>query len=123
MKVFKEMEFNGNMHPLIEEIEKKYKKSTIPQFKAGDTVKVHTHIFEGGKERVQIYHGVVIGRRGRGLSETFKVSRIAVNYVSEKTFFLHSLKRIEVVGRGKVRRAKLGYLRGKLGKSSRVASA
>ena len=112
------------MHKLVESIEKDYKKKKVQFFKVGDTVKVHTKIIEGDKERIQIYNGVVVARKGVGLSETFTVNRVAFGYANEKVFTLHSpsVDKIEVVSRGDVRQSKLGYIRGKIGKKSKVRS-
>ena len=97
-------------------------KKDIPNFKIGDTVKVHVRIVEGEKERVQMFIGTVIARRGGGISETFTVRRIVNNEGVERIFPLHSPKvaDIEVVRGGKVRRAKLHYLRDRVGKSTRL---
>lgn len=112
------------MNKLVESIEKEYKKKKVQFFKVGDTVKVHTKIIEGDKERVQVYNGVVVGRKGVGISETFTVNRVAFGYANEKVFSLHSpsVEKIEVVARGDVRQSKLGYIRGKVGKKSKVRS-
>ena len=93
-----------------------------PEFRAGDTVRVHTRIVEGGRERVQVYEGIVIARRGGGLGETFTVRRVTHGVGVERVFPLHSprIEKIEVVRRGRVRRAKLYYLRGLSGKASRI---
>jgi len=109
---------------LIEEIEKEYQKKEIPEFSIGDTVDVHVKIVEGDKERIQVFSGTVIARKGRGLSETFTVRRIVEGEGVERVFPLHSPKiaDIRVRKRGKVRRAKLYYLRGRKGKATRVAT-
>lgn len=110
------------MNPLVRKIEDKYKKKELSEFSIGDTVKVHMKIIEGDKERVQIYSGVVIGKNGVGLSATFAVSRVAFGYANEKIFPVHSpnIMQVEVTKRGKVRKARLNYLRGKLGKAAKV---
>lgn len=92
----------------------------VSEFKVGDSVKVHTRVKEGDKERTQIYAGVVIGRRGRGLSETFTVRRISFGEGVERIFPIHSplVEKISVERSGKVRRAKLLYLRGRKGKEA-----
>lgn len=110
------------MHPFVKKIEEKYSKKNTSKFQVGDTVKVHMKIIEGDKERVQVYTGLVIGRRGSGVSESFTVSRVAFGYANEKVFPLCSpnIMEVEVVRRGKVRKAKLNYLRGKLGKAAKV---
>jgi len=110
------------MHSLVEKVEKKYMKNKVSKFDIGDQVKVQTKIVEGDKERLQAYQGTVIARSGSGVSETFTVSRISFGYANEKVFQLHSpyITSIEVLGKGVVRRAKLNYLRGKLGKAAKV---
>jgi len=92
------------------------------RFAIGDTVNVHTRILEGDKERIQIFNGIVIARRGSGTRETFTVRRIVAGEGVERTFPVHSPKiaRLEVVRRGRVRRAKLFYLRGRVGKATRL---
>ena len=109
-------------HALIEELEQKYIKQEIPSFKVGDTVKVHLRIIEGEKERVQVFTGTVIARKGGGLSETFSLYRVDYGAGMERVFLLHSprIAKIEVVRCGHVRRAKLYYLRGKTGKAAKV---
>ena len=107
---------------LIEEIEAGQLKEDIPHFNVGDTIKVHVRIIEGEKERIQVFTGTVIGRKGSGLSETFSMYRIAYGVRMERVFSLHSprIAKIEVVRLGKVRRAKLYYLRGAAGKAAKV---
>lgn len=107
---------------LLEEIEAGQLKKDIPHFNVGDTVKVHVRIIEGEKERIQIFTGTVIGKKGSGLSETFSMYRIAYGTRMERVFSLHSprIANIEVVRSGKVRRAKLYYLRGAAGKAAKV---
>ena len=107
---------------LVELVEQPYLKNDIPAFRVGDTVKVHVKIIEGDKERVQVYEGVVIARKGRGLTETFTVRRVAYGVDIERTFPVHSpkLDKIEISRRGKVRRAKLYYLRERTGKAARI---
>ena len=97
-------------------------KETVPSFKVGDTVRVSNLIKEGTRERIQIFEGTVIGRHGGGISETFTVRRIAYGVGVEKTFPIHSphVTAVEVIRHGKVRRAKLYYLRGRVGKASKV---
>jgi large subunit ribosomal protein L19 len=106
----------------IELVERAQQKPDIPEFGPGDTVRVHTKVREGGRERVQVFEGVVIARRGGGLRETFTVRRISHGVGVERIFPLYSpnLVRIEVVRRGQVRRAKLYYLREKVGKETRI---
>ena len=110
------------MHSLVEKIERKHMKRMVPQFSVGDQVKVFTKIIEGEKERVQMYQGTVVSRKGKGSAVTFTVSRISFGYASEKVFQLHSpnITNIEVLSKGIVRRAKLNYLRGKLGRAAKV---
>ncbi|WP_031515355.1 50S ribosomal protein L19 [Desulfofalx alkaliphila] len=107
---------------LIDALEKEYIKTDIPQFKAGDTVRVHVKVVEGNRERIQVFEGVVIRRRGGGLGETFTVRRLSYGVGVERTFPVHSQKidKIEVVRRGRVRRAKLYYLRKLRGKAARI---
>lgn len=107
---------------LLEEIEAEQLKQDVPQFNVGDTVKVHIRIIEGEKERTQVFTGTVIGRKGSGLSETFSMYRIAYGTRMERVFSLHSprIAKIEVIRFGKVRRAKLYYLRGTAGKAAKV---
>ena len=97
-------------------------KETVPSFNIGDTVRVHNLIKEGTRERIQIFEGTVIGRHGGGISATFTVRRVAYGVGVEKTFPLHSphVEKVDVIRRGKVRRAKLYYLRGRVGKASKV---
>lgn len=107
---------------LIEEIESSQLKTDIPDFCVGDTVKVHIRIIEGEKERIQVFTGTVIARKGSGLSETFSLYRVAYGTSMERVFILHSprVAKIEVTRKGKVRRAKLYYLRGTSGKAAKV---
>ena len=97
-------------------------KEDIPEFKAGDTVAVQVKVIEGDKERVQVFQGVVLQRRGSGVNETFTVRKISEGVGVERVFPLHSpkLANIEVLRRGRVRRAKLFYLRGLRGKAARI---
>ena len=97
-------------------------KETVPAFNVGDTVRVYNLIKEGTRERIQMYEGTVIGKHGGGISETFTVRRVAYGVGVEKTFPLHSphVVKVDVLRRGKVRRAKLYYLRERVGKSSKV---
>ena len=97
-------------------------KETVPAFNVGDTVRVHNLIKEGTRERIQMYEGTVIGKHGGGISETFTVRRVAYGVGVEKTVPLHSphVVKVDILRRGKVRRAKLYYLRDRVGKSSKV---
>ncbi|MCJ7839620.1 50S ribosomal protein L19 [Lederbergia sp. NSJ-179] len=110
------------MHKLIEEITKEQLKTDLPKFRAGDTVRVHVKVVEGTRERIQLFEGVVIKRRGGGISETFTVRKISYGVGVERTFPLHTprIANIEVVRRGKVRRAKLYYMRKLRGKAARI---
>ena len=106
----------------LQRIENAYKKSDIPEFRPGDTVSVHVRVVEGDKERIQIFQGVVIGRRGGGTRENFTVRKISGGVGVERIFPLHSpsIERIDLLRRGKVRRAKLYYLRDLRGKAARI---
>ena len=97
-------------------------KSDIPNFRAGDTVKVHVNIVEGNRSRIQIFQGLVLGRQGDGVRETFTVRKISFQVGVERMFPVHSpaIDKIEVVSRGDVRRAKLYYLRGLTGKKAKI---
>ena len=108
---------------LIDQIEAAQKKDVKVQFKAGDTVKVFFKVVEGGNERIQAFEGVVIQRKGTGLTETFTVRKISFGVGVERIFPIHSprIDKIEVVRRGKVRRAKLYYLRDLSGKAARIS--
>jgi large subunit ribosomal protein L19 len=107
---------------VLDQITAEYKKSDIPAFNVGDTVKVHIKIKEGTRERIQIFEGFVLKRQHGGVRETFTVRRLASGVGVEKTFPLHSPKidKIEVVKTGKVRRAKLHYMRERTGKSAKI---
>jgi large subunit ribosomal protein L19 len=107
---------------LIATVESKYLKDKLPNFNAGDTIKVHTKIKEGDKERIQVFQGVVIQRKGKGLGETFTLRKISSGVAVERIFPLHSpgITKIERLREGKVRRARLFYLRGAKGKSARI---
>lgn len=106
----------------LKEMEAQYLRSDIPEFRPGDTIKVHVRVVEGNKERIQVFQGVVIGRRGGGTRETFTVRKISSGVGVERIFPLHSpvLDKIELVRRGKVRRAKLYYLRDLRGRAARI---
>lgn len=107
---------------LIESITQEYLKTNIPDFRPGDQVRVHVKIKEGDRERIQVFEGLVIARRGGGISETFTVRKVSYGVGVERIFPLHSpfVEKIEVVRRGKVRRAKLYYLRSLRGKAARI---
>jgi len=118
-----ERPIEGGKHMnIIEILEKEQLRSDIPQFAPGDTVRVHARIVEGTRERIQVFEGVVIGRQGAGVRETFTVRRIASGVGVERLFPVHSprIAKIEVTCRGIVRRAKLYYLRGLTGKAARI---
>lgn len=104
------------------QVERPHLKDAVPDFRAGDTVTVHVRVVEGSKERIQIFKGVVIGRRGGGTRESFTVRKISGGIGVERVFPLHSpiIDKIEVVRHGKVRRAKLYYLRSLRGKAARI---
>ena len=110
------------MNDIIKKIEAEQLKSEIPQFRVGDTVRVHGKIKEGSRERIQIFEGVVMKRQGGGARETFTVRKMSNGVGVEKTWPLHSpnVADITVVRRGKVRRAKLNYLRQRTGKRAKV---
>lgn len=107
---------------LIKEVEKQYLKEDIPRFGPGDTVRVHVKVVEGARERTQIFEGVVLRRQGSGLKETFTVRRVTYGIGVERIFPVHSpsISRIEVVKRGRVRRARLYYLRKRTGRAARI---
>ena len=107
---------------VLNQITQEYMKSDIPAFNVGDTVKVHVKIKEGNRERIQIFEGFVLKRQNGGIGETFTVRRIASGVGVEKTFPIHSplVEKIEVVRRGKVRRARLHYMRQRTGKSAKI---
>ena len=107
---------------LIKALTEEQLKPEIPQIKVGDTVRVHNRIVEGTKSRIQIYEGTVIAKRGGGISETFTVRRISYGVGVEKTFPIHSpnVEKVETIRRGQVRRAKLYYLRDRVGKAAKT---
>ena len=111
---------DGVMNQIIDTIEKEQQKNDAKTFSVGDSVRVHTRVVEGDKERIQIFSGVVIGRRGHGLNEMFTVRRISYGEGVERVFPLHSprVDKVEVERKGSVRRAKLTYLRKRLGKGA-----
>ncbi|MBW2466201.1 MAG: 50S ribosomal protein L19 [Deltaproteobacteria bacterium] len=107
---------------IIERIDREQMRYDMPDFRPGDSVKVHIRIIEGNKERVQVFEGVVIRRRRGNMGATFTVRKISHGVGVEKTFALHSprLEKVEIVSRGKVRRSRLYYLRGLRGKAARI---
>lgn len=106
----------------LQQVESVYLRNTPPEFRPGDTVRVHVRVKEGDKERIQVFQGVVISRRGGGTRETFTVRKISGSVGVERIFPIHSpnVDKLEVVRRGKVRRAKLYYLRDLRGKAARI---
>ena len=113
------------MSTVIQEIEKEQLKAEKPEFGIGDTVKVHVRVIEAGKERIQVFEGIVIAKRHDAARETFTVRKISHGVGVERTFLLNSprVAKVDVVRRGKVRRAKLFYLREKIGKAARIKEA
>jgi len=109
-------------HPLLKEIEGSYRRADLPDLRAGDSVRVHTLIKEGDKERVQIFEGVVIGQHRGGSRASFTVRKISYGVGVERIFPLHTsrIEKIEIVARGEVRRARLNYLRELEGKAARI---
>lgn len=107
---------------IIQALEQEQLRKDIPSFKPGDTVRVHVKVVEGNRERIQVFEGVVINRKGTGVRETFIVRRISYGVGVERTFPVHSprIEKIEVMRRGIVRRAKLYYLRNLTGKAARI---
>jgi large subunit ribosomal protein L19 len=112
----------GTIMDIIKSIEHEQMKNKIPQLKVGDTVKVHVRVKEGSRERIQVFEGIIIKIQGGGLNQTFTVRRISYGVGVEKTFLIHSPKveKVEVIRIGKARRAKLLYLRDRLGKSAKT---
>jgi large subunit ribosomal protein L19 len=113
------------MSTIIQEIEKEQLKAEKPQFGVGDTVRVHVKVTEAGKERIQVFEGIVIAKRHDAARETFTVRKISHGIGVERTFLVNSprVAKIEAVRKGKVRRAKLFYLREKVGKATRIREA
>jgi large subunit ribosomal protein L19 len=107
---------------LLRVVEAPFIKQGMPEFRSGDTVRVHVKVIEGNKERIQVFQGVVIGRKGGGIRETFTVRKVSGGVGVERIFPLHSptVDKLEVVRRGRVRRAKLYYLRNLQGKAARI---
>ena len=110
------------MHTAIAELEQAQIRSDIPEFRPGDTLKVHVKVTEGNRSRIQVFQGVVLRRQGGGARETFTVRKISYGVGVERTFPVHSpsIDKIEVLTRGRVRRAKLYYLRDLRGKAARI---
>ncbi len=107
---------------IIDKIERQGMRKDVPDFEPGDTVRVHVKIVEGDKERIQVFEGTVIGRQGGGLRERFRVRKLSYGIGVERIFPVHSprVDKIEVTRRGRVRRAKLYYLRDRMGKAAQV---
>ena len=110
---------------VLDQITMDYKRDDIPQFNVGDTLRVHVKIVEGQRERIQVFEGYVLKRQHGGVNETFTVRKLSNSIGVEKTFPLHSprIEKIEVVKKGRVRRAKLNYMRQRTGKAARIRSA
>ena len=110
------------MNELIREIEKEQLKASVDEFRVGDTVRVHAKVKEGQRERIQIFEGTILKRQGGGARETFTVRKLSGGVGVERTWPVHSpnVDKIEVVRHGKVRRAKLNFLRGRVGKSAKL---
>ena len=110
---------------LVNEITKSQIKTDVPQFKAGDTLKVFVKIQEGNKTRLQMFEGVCIAKKGHGIGETFTVRKMSFGVGVERTFPVHSpkIEKIEVTRFGKVRRAKINYIRGRVGKAAKIKEA
>ena len=112
----------SRMQEILNQVAQDQLRTDWPEFRAGDTVKVHVKVVEGSRERIQVFEGVVIRRRGGGISETFTVRKISYGVGVERTFPVHSprVAKIDVARKGKVRRAKLYYLRNLRGKAARI---
>ena len=113
------------MNELVRALGQEQLKKEVPNFGPGDTVRVHVKIVEGKRERIQVFECVVLKRQGGGIQETFTVRKISFNVGVERTFPVHSprIEKIEVTTKGKVRRAKLNYLRGRVGKAAKIKEA
>ena len=111
------------MDPLIQELTKEQLRDDMPDFRAGDTVRVHVRVVEGTHERIQMFEGVVIKRKGAGISATYTVRKMSSGIGVERTFPVNDprVAKVEVLRHGRVRRAKLYYLRGRHGKAARIA--
>jgi len=112
------------LHPMqiTDAVERAQLRDDLPDFRPGDTVKVHVRVVEGGRERIQVFQGAVIRRQGGGLRETFTVRKVSFGVGVERTFPVHSpsIAKVELVTRGDVRRAKLYYLRDRIGKAAKI---
>lgn len=115
----------SSVTPYINELEKRQLRTDLPDFRPGDTVRVHVRIKEGDKERVQVFEGVVLKRAGGGLRETFTVRKVSYGVGVERVFPVHSprIETVEIAQAGRVRRAKLYYLRDRQGKAARIKTA
>ena len=113
------------MNEILKSLNQEQLKNDVPNFGPGDTVKVHVKIVEGKRERIQVFEGVVLKRQGGGIQETFTVRKISFNVGVERTFPVNSplIEKVEVIRKGKVRRAKLTYLRGRVGKAAKIKEA
>ncbi len=124
LRVTKQTEINGVIMSdlTIQELERRDLREDLPEFNTGDTVKVHVRIIEGGKERIQVFKGVVLGRKGKGARATFTVRKSSSGIGVERVFPLHSpsISKIEVDRHGAVRRSKIYYLRDRVGKAARI---
>ena len=109
---------------ILDSVAQDYLKKEVPAFNVGDTVRVHVKIKEGNRERIQVFEGFVLKRQNGGIAETFTVRRIASGVGVEKTFPIHSpwVEKIEVIRKGRVRRARLHYMRGRTGKAAKIKS-
>jgi len=114
-----------NAQAILDKIENEHLKKSVTRFNVGDTIKVHTKVMEGGKERIQAFQGIVIARRGTSLNSSFTVRKISYGEGVERVFPVHSpaVDRIEIVSQGAVRRAKLYYLRDRIGKKATKVKA
>ena len=110
---------------ILDQVTAEFKKENIPAFNVGDTLRVHVKIIEGSRERIQVFEGYVLKKQHGGINETFTVRKLSNGIGVEKTFPLHSpkIEKIEVVKEGKVRRAKLNYMRERTGKATKIKSA
>ncbi len=124
-KLHERLERKENNVNILDQVTQDYKKEDIPEFKVGDTLRVHVKIIEGQRERIQVFEGYVLKRQHGGINETFTVRKLSNGIGVEKTFPLHSpkIEKIEVVRKGRVRRAKLNYMRQRTGKAARIKSA
>lgn len=122
MNIPKQFKEEFHIMNALEQISKSSMKENVPELNVGDTVKVHVRIMEGDKSRIQVFEGTIIAKKHGGISETFTVRRVAHGVGIERVFPVHSpsVEKVEIVRRGVVRRAKLYYLRGRVGKAAKV---